>query len=149
MYSWSRAVFYGVLLWAIPFMMMFVLYPLRLTAMPLFASLRTIILCVGVVFFTVLYFRDAENRFLGEGIKLGVLWALLSILFDQVPYVFGGMKMSFFEYMRDTGLNYMVYPIVTGGTGFLLSSVMPDGEKSPDESAKSPPKVEPRETGRT
>jgi hypothetical protein len=144
MYSWSRAVFHGVLLWAIPFMMMFVLYPLRLSALPLFVSLRTNILCLGVVFFAVLYFRDAETRFLGEGIKLGVLWALLSIVCDQVPYVIGGMKMSFLEYMRDTGLNYLVYPIVTVGTGFLLSSVMSDRDKNNDGPAKASPKVESR-----
>jgi hypothetical protein len=71
---------------------------------------------------TIMYFRDVEDHPLREGIRLGVLWLLASIILDQGPFVWGLMRLSFPEYLRDAGVGYLLYPIVTLGAGFLLSA---------------------------
>jgi len=79
-----------------------------------------ITLTVFVVLFSVLYFRKIESGFLSESIKPGVVWLAISIVIDLLMFMWGPMKMSFLDYMKDIGFTYLMYPIVTIGFGYLL-----------------------------
>jgi hypothetical protein len=51
---------------------------------------------------------------------VGGLWLLISMVFDLFMFSWGPMAMSFADYMKDIGLTYLIYPIVTIGIGYLL-----------------------------
>jgi hypothetical protein len=116
-----RAILYGLLLWLIPFIVGFVIYPIRGSNRALFETIMPLTLTIGVVFFSILYFRKIDKEFLSAGIRLGVIAFILSILIDLLLFMWGPMKMSFADYMMDIGLTYLIYPIVTIGFGYLLS----------------------------
>jgi hypothetical protein len=99
----------------------FVIYPLRASNRALFETIMPLTLTIGVVFFSILYFRKFDKEFLSAGIRLGVIAFTLSILIDLLLFMWGPMKMSFADYMMDIGLTYLIYPIVTSGYGYLLS----------------------------
>ncbi len=133
MYSYPRAVLYAILLWAVTFLAGFFVYPLRTETPLLFASVRMVIVAVLCMVFTVMYFRDVEDHLIRDGIKLGILWLLGSVVLDQGPFVWGLMGLSFLDYLTDTGLMYLLYPVITIGAGFLLSAdknVVEDSESS-------------------
>ena len=116
-----RAILYGFLLWLIPFIVGFVIYPIRGSNRALFETIMPLTLTIGVVFFSTVYFRKINKGFLSAGIRLGVIAFILSILIDLLLFMWGPMKMSFADYMMDIGLTYLIYPIVTIGFGYLLS----------------------------
>lgn len=122
MYSYPRAILYAIILWAVTFLSTFFIYPLRVESPMLFASLRMLILALSATALTVMYFRDVEEHLIGEGIKLGAIWLLIAIALDQGPFVWGLMRLKFLDYLIDTGLSYLIYPIVTLGAGLLLSA---------------------------
>lgn len=117
----ARAILYGFLLWLIPFIVGFVIYPLRASNRALFETIMPLTLTIGIVFFSILYFRKIDKELLSAGIRLGVIAFTLSILIDLLLFMWGPMKMSFADYMMDIGLTYLIYPIVTIGYGYLLS----------------------------
>jgi len=133
MYSYPRAILYAIILWAVTFLATFLIYPLRSENPMLFASLRMLILALSAMALTVMYFRDVEEHLIGDGIKLGAIWLLIAIALDQGPFVWGLMRLKFLDYLVDTGLTYLIYPIVTFGAGLLLSadkSTVEDSEAS-------------------
>ena len=133
MYSYARAVLYAIILWGMVFLTTFFMYPLRADNLMLFAGLRMLVQALLSVFLTVMYFRDVEEHLIRDGLKLGVILMATSILLDQGPFVWGLMHFSFLNYLADTGLSYLLYPIVTVGAGFLLSAdknVVEDSEAS-------------------
>jgi EamA domain-containing membrane protein RarD len=133
MYSYARAVLYAIVLWGMVFLATFFVYPLRAENLMLFAVLRMLAQALLSVFLTVMYFRDVEEHLIRDGVKLGILLMTTSIVLDQGPFVWGLMHFSFLNYLTDTGLSYLLYPIVTVGAAFLLSAdknVVEDSEAS-------------------
>ena len=120
MKSIKRTILYGFLLWLIPFVVSIPIFPLKEAQSPLFETIMPITLTVCVVFFSILYFRKMDGRYISESIKLGVIWFAISIVFDLLMFMWGPMKMSFINYMIDIGFTYLIYPIVTIGFGFML-----------------------------
>lgn len=113
--KWKRAVLYGFLLWLIPFVVSIVIYPLKETTPALFESIMPVVITVCTVVFVILYVEKGQP--LKEGISLGVLWILISIVLDLLLFMEGPMKMSFTDYMADIGLTYLIIPVIT--TGFF------------------------------
>ncbi len=133
MYSYARAIVYAMILWGTVFLITFFLYPLRAENPVFFVTVRMLVMALLSVALTAMYFRDVEEQLIRDGLKLGVLWLVASILFDQGPFVWGLMRLSFVDYLMDTGLGYLLYPIVTIGAGYLLStdkSIVEDSEAS-------------------
>ncbi len=120
MKSIKLTIIYGFLLWLIPFVVAFLIFPLRQSQSPLFETIMPITLTVCVVLFSILYFRKMQSGFLLESIKLGMIWLGISIVIDLFMFMWGPMKMSFINYMMDIGFTYLIFPIVTIGFGYLL-----------------------------
>ena len=115
----KRALAYGFLLWLIPFIAAVGIFPLREAQRPLFESIMPVVLTVSVVLFSYRYFRNISTRFLNESIKLGVLWFGISLGLDLLMFMWGPMKMTFVDYMKDIGITYLIYPAVVIGFGYL------------------------------
>ena len=118
MKSIKMALFYGFLLWLIPFVVSILIFPLRAAGNPLFETIMPVVLTVCVVIFADLYFRNLETGFLREGIILGLVWFAVSLVIDLFMFMWGPMQMSFAAYMMDIGLTYLIFPIVTIGLGY-------------------------------
>ena len=121
MQSYGKAFLYGFLNWLIPFVVSIPIFPLKQAGNPLFETIMPVTLCFCAVLFTVLYFGRIKRDHLTEGIKLGDIWFLISLVIDLLLFMWGPMKMTFSVYMCDIGLTYLIFPIVTIGFGFVLS----------------------------
>jgi fumarate reductase subunit C len=120
MKSTKLALLYGFLLWLIPFIVAFFVFPLRETERPLFETIMAVTVTVAVVILSILYFGKMDGGYLKEGIRIGILWFVISIVIDLFMFMWGPMKMSFLNYMYDIGFTYLIYPTVTIGFGYLL-----------------------------
>lgn len=120
MKSWKRALLYGFLIWLLPFIVSIIIFPLRESARPLFESIMPVVVTLCAVVFSILYFKNLDRDFLKEGILLGVIWFVISLVIDLLMFSSGPMKMSFADYMMDIGLTYLIIPTVTIGFGYLM-----------------------------
>jgi hypothetical protein len=116
-----KALFFGFLLWLVPFIVSFLIYPLKEAGSPLFETIMPVVLSVCAVFFSVLYFRKVTSGFVMLGILLGAFWFAISVVIDLLMFSWGPMKMGVVAYFADIGLAYLIYPAVTVGTAVLLS----------------------------
>jgi hypothetical protein len=119
MKSLRWALVFGFLIWLIPFTVSILIFPLRTSNRPLFESIMPVVVTLCAVVLSILYFRKLGGGFVREGILLGVMWFVISIVIDLLMFMWGPMKMTFAEYMMDIGLTYLVIPTVTIGFGFV------------------------------
>jgi hypothetical protein len=115
MRNFKIAVWYGFLVWVIPFVMAFLIYFLHDSQRPLFESIMTVILAVVPVYLALRYFRKAGQATSAEGWKLGLLWLAMSLILDSLFFLQGPMKMPLLDYVKDIGLSYLVIPAITVG----------------------------------
>ena len=123
MIAFGRALLFGFLVWLIPFVAAFAIFPLRQSARPLFESIMPVTVTAVVVGFGLTYLKRVTGGFTREGIFLGLVWMALSLLIDAPLMLLGGpMKMSIGDYIADIGLTYLIMPIVTMGLGLAKAS---------------------------
>ena len=120
MRNFKKALWYGFLLWLIPFCVAVALYAVRRDNRPLFDSIMPVVLTVCVMWLLNLYFRAAAGDSLREGVLLGGLWLQISLALDFPMFSYGPMKMTLAEYVSDIGTTYLLIPAATIGAGFLL-----------------------------
>ena len=145
MKSIKLALSYGFLLWLLPFIVSFLIFPLKRAQSPLFETIMAVTVTFCVVVFANLYYRRMESGFLTESIKLGILWFGIGIILDLLMFMWGPMKMTFANYMLDIGLTYGIFPIVTIGFGYSLAGKQPrkvynSGSRPPDSHSLDSPK---------
>lgn len=117
----KRAILYGVLVWLIVFVIGFLAFPLRDPNRPLFESIMPVALSICVVLFSTLYLKHVRDGFLKEGIFLGLMWLVISVVIDAPMFLFGGpMKTTLSGYLSDIGATYLLIPVITTGFGYLL-----------------------------
>ena len=120
--KWKIGIFYGFLVWLIPFFISFLIYPLKLEGNPLFETIMPINLVLVASVFLFMYIKkDFEIKTL-ELFEVGILFLLISIIFDLCMFLEGPMKMSFYNYMLDIGLTYLIYPILGLFYGIFINS---------------------------
>ncbi len=116
----GRVLGYGFATWVIALALSFLAYPLKKAADPLFETVMTLVVTTLAVGATGVYFRGLTRGFARKGVLLGVALLAVNVVLDQPLFLAGPMAMPFMAYMRDIGLTYLVYPVVTIGTGLLL-----------------------------
>ena len=122
MTSLRQALLFGFLIWLVPFMVAFVIFPLRESARPLFESIMPLTVALVTTGCAVLYFRRVVSNTVREGILLGLIWWLISLVIDAPLMLLGGpMQMTLAEYVSDIGLTYALMPIITVGIGTALA----------------------------
>lgn len=116
MRSWRKALLLGFLAWLAPFIVAFLVFPLRESARPLFESIMAVAVAATAVILGLTYLRPIDGGHLREGLQLGVIWLAMCLLIDAPLMLLGGpMKMTVGEYMADIGLTYVIIPVVTTG----------------------------------
>lgn len=121
MKSIKKTLLYGFLIWLIPFIIAFLIFPIRESNRALFESIMPIVITICVVFFAAVYFKKLEDNFLKEGVLIGIVWLVMSFGIDLIMFMQGPMKMSFINYAMDIGLTYLIIPTITVGFGYLLN----------------------------
>jgi galactitol-specific phosphotransferase system IIC component len=111
---------YGFLLWLIPFVVAFLIYPIHESNRPLFESIMPVTIVIALVCFSVCVFDDVKKDFVREGVRIGLIWLGISLVFDLFMFSWGPMKMALAEYMSDVGVTYLMIPTITVGFGKLL-----------------------------
>lgn len=123
MTSVRRAVLFGLLVWLVPFVVAFIIFPLRESSRPLFESIMPVAVASVTVALAVRYMRLVARDHLREGAVIGALWFVMCVLIDAPLMLFGGpMAMSIGEYMGDIGLTYVIIPVITVGIGAAVGS---------------------------
>jgi hypothetical protein len=118
--NWKRAIGYGIVLWAVPFLLSFLLFRLHESNRPLFESLITVTGVAVAVAGALLYFRDSAATGPRQGLMLGFGWAVLSIALD-LPIFLGGFGMAPGDYAADIALCYLAFPAITIGIALARS----------------------------
>lgn len=120
MKSKKRAVFYGFLVWVVPFVVAFLIFPLRTSDRAFFESIMPVAVSVAAMFLTVMYFKRVESGFLKEGVFLGFIFLIISLFIDLLMFSKGPMAMSLVDYLKDIGFTYLMIPVITIGIGYAL-----------------------------
>ena len=121
MTSLRKALLFGFFIWLIPFVIAFLIFPLRESSRPLFESIMPVVVTAAVVWFGVLYFKGVKKDFVKEGLMIGLLWLAISLIIDLPLMLSGGpMQMTLAEYVADIGVTYLLIPVVTVGLGMVI-----------------------------
>lgn len=121
MRSLKSAALLGLAVWAMPFVVALVIFPLRENDRAFFESIMPVAVTLVTVLCAVRYFRRVERNFVHEGLMLGTVFFVVSLLLDLLLFSKGPMAMPFIVYMKDIGFTYLVMPIITVGIGVILS----------------------------
>ena len=123
MNKYVKIVLFGFLIWAIPFFISFIIFPLRDSNRPLFESIMPVVLTTIVIIFSILYFIIYDKKSIKEGLKIGLIWFFISLIIDLIIFLPSSpMQMNFIDYMMDIGLTYLIIIIIPIGFVFLLEN---------------------------
>lgn len=115
-----KVILLGFFVWLVPFIVSFFMYPLKTTGNPLFESVMPVIITLITVVLAGIYLKNAEGDLLREGILIGVIWFLMSVIIDLFLFLPPNpMQMSITGYFTDIGITYLIIPIITIGMGYL------------------------------
>lgn len=116
MTSWGRALRLGFLVWLVPFVVAFLVFPIHESNRPLFESVMAVAVTAASVLFGLRYLKQADRVQDREGLILGIVWLVMCVLIDAPLMLLGGpMKMSLGAYLADIGVTYLCIPVVTWG----------------------------------
>ena len=106
----ARAVLIGLLSWFIPFVVGFLLFPIKKANAPLFSSLMYLVVLATAGLLLLWYFRKRAVSF-GEAAAVGTLWMAINLILDYPMFAFGPMKMTPLGYYSEIGLVYLTFPL--------------------------------------
>jgi hypothetical protein len=109
MFAWKRAALLGLASWLIPFVISFLVFPLKKSNAPLFETLMMLIVLVtaGAVF--QVYFRGRTVS-VREALFVGLLCLTVNLVMDYPMFAYGPMKMQVWAYYSQIGLDYLTFP---------------------------------------
>lgn len=115
----KRAFVYGFLLWLIPFVISVIIFPLKKSDPTFYQSILAVVALLTLISLTVLYFKKVSGN-IREGVFLGIIFLVMSLFFDFFFFIWGPIKMSIPNYIKEIGIGYLIYPALTIGIGYLL-----------------------------
>lgn len=122
MKSVRRALGLGLLMWLVPFVVAFIVFPFRESWRALFESVMAVTVCATAVGLGLFYLRKLESIEVRDGLLVGLLWWVMSVLID-LPMFFGGpIEITVADYFADIGLTYVAIPAVTTGLAVAARS---------------------------
>jgi hypothetical protein len=120
MNRYLKIVIYGILVWLVPFVVSFIIYPLKTLVYPLFESILSVVIAVAAVFFSYYYLKNTSDNFVSEGVIIGISWLIICILMDLVMFLPASpMQMSLTNYMASIGPKYLIITAFTIGMGYM------------------------------
>ncbi len=119
----GRLLGYGLATWIVALAISMLMFPLKRAGDPLFETVMTLVLAALAVVATGLHFRRLDAGFVREGVLLGCALLLVNVVLDLPLFLAGPMARPLMSYLEDIGFTYLLYPIVTVGTGMLAAHV--------------------------
>lgn len=119
-----RVIFFGILIWLIPFLISFLFLDMEGNFIIPETFFKSIMIVVGsfvAIILSVKYYKSIKNDFVQEGIILGISWFIISIALDLVMVFSNFFQVTVLEYFTDIGLRYLCIPIFTIGLGYALN----------------------------
>lgn len=117
--SWKWAIINGVLLWLIPFLAAFPIFPMKDNNPFLFHSILGIVAVTTCIILILHYFKKTGENSVKEGFYLGSIWLAINLALD-LPIFLLIFQMPIGSYFSEIGLGYILYPVLT--TGFSLAT---------------------------
>ena len=121
MASFRRAFGLGIVNWLVPFVVALSISSIRDSWRSLFESIMPVTVVATTTILAILYVRRVPGNELGESIRLGLLWFLVSAAIDLPLMLSPPISMSVGEYAANIGLTYLAMPIVCVGLGYAFS----------------------------
>jgi hypothetical protein len=119
--NWKTIIMFGFLIWLIPFGFSFFIFSLRDLNRPLFESIMPVVLTLTVVFFSIRYFGKISRGFIEEGIFIGIIWLVISLVIDLTLFLpESPMQMTLSDYIMDIGITYLIILIIPVSSGYLM-----------------------------
>lgn len=106
---------FGFIVWLIPTVITLIVS--YLNGLYYFDVISAVAIAITVIVFTYLYFKDVSVHFIREGVILGLVWLVMSIVLDVVLIFLGINKLSLMEYTVYVIPLYIVLPAITIGFG--------------------------------
>ena len=106
---------FGLLIWLIPFVSGFLFYSPQgqlLINQLVFKSIMVVICSLTGAILLIIHFKKVINKYLVEGIIIGVLWFIINIILDVIILI-PMAKMTFPDYLSQIGLSYLIIPIMS------------------------------------
>lgn len=99
---------YGILVWAVPFVLSMVLFPLRESDRIFFETIMPVVVVAATVWAVrfIIFQRKSDVW------QIGIAWFFLCVILDQAFFAWGPQKMSFTEYWKDIGFGYLTVPLI-------------------------------------
>ncbi|SPE40038.1 conserved membrane hypothetical protein [Candidatus Sulfopaludibacter sp. SbA3] len=118
MILWKRAAQLGFLSWLIPFVVSFLMFPVKQRNAPLFGNLIGLVVILTAA---VLLHRYFQNRPVSvkEAVLVGAAWFAMNLMFDYPMFAYGPMKMTAWSYYSEIGLGYLALPAFAFGAARL------------------------------
>jgi phosphate/sulfate permease len=121
MILWKRALLLGFLSWLIPFLISFLVFPLKRSNAPLFATMMTLVVVLTAGVLLGSYFRGRPVA-PSEAFLVGVLWFVCNLVLDYPMFSHGPMRMTALNYYSEIGLDYLIFPLFAFGAARLACS---------------------------
>jgi uncharacterized membrane protein YpjA len=121
MILWKRALLLGFLSWLIPFLISFLVFPLKRSNAPLFATVMTLVVLLTAGVLLRSYFRSRTVA-PPEALLVGVLWFVCNLVLDYPLFSHGPMRMTMLNYYSEIGLDYLIFPFFAFGAARLAGS---------------------------
>jgi hypothetical protein len=122
MRSFRRAVMYGLVVWVVPFFVALLIRQVRDSNRPLFESIMPVVVAAVTAVMGWWYFRRVHRHYARVAVQIGLLWMVMSILFDLPLLLSPPMNWTLGYYFADIGLTYLIIPIVTIAMGLAMHS---------------------------
>jgi len=118
MILWKRALLLGFLSWLIPFLISFLVFPVKRWNAPLFATVMTVVVVLTAGVLLRYYFRDRAVA-PSEAVLVGTLWLVCNLVLDYPLFSHGPMRMTALNYYSEIGLDYLIFPLFAFGAARL------------------------------
>jgi hypothetical protein len=113
---------FGFIVWLIPTIITLLVSYLEF--MSFFDVVSALAIAITVIVFTYLYFRDINVDLVKEGVIIGIVWLIMSLILDIVLIYLGITKLSLMEYAIYVAPLYVIVPAITIGFGLYKDQMM-------------------------
>ena len=118
-------ILFGLITWIVPFVTSFLFFNMETQQLSInelfFKSIMIVEGGLIGVFLLVHYFRKISDRFVKEGLIIGLCWFLINIVLDVVVLL-PTSQMDFDTYFQQIGMRYLLIPIIGVGMGYVARS---------------------------
>lgn len=118
-----KILFYGFLVWLIPFLVSWPMYSPQ--GQPLYdlQVIKSVLIVIGVsvgAFLTLRYFRNVKKDYAKEGAILGISWFVINSALDIIVIVSFLKGMDLITWAGQIGIRYLLMPIMTIAMGMAM-----------------------------